>query len=331
MTGFDGWEGGLYGSSLALSYKSGLSDTELMHFRTKGSKNGIRRFQNPDGSWTPLGLKERREREGFGERRAARKEARMERRAVRAEAKAARRAARAEKKAEIKEQRRKSNIKTMTDAELQAKINRINMERQYKELTKKEHPILENGAKLVTKYLEYRQSQDKQRAERNKQLIELAKAKETTKQKMQEAQKAKSEATAAEEKRKQTEADVKGGLKLERKRNLLGAKKAYKDTTIRGGITKRINAILSSGVSARIAAKRTAKGEAAAKNLLSKMGKKTLYRDTNASIWAKEKVGVSDRSEQTKNIKNEIRNRKRVRRFNRNWRTGSAMQMPFPT
>lgn len=39
----------------------------LAHFRTKGSKNGVRRFQTESGAWTPLGLKERREREGWGE------------------------------------------------------------------------------------------------------------------------------------------------------------------------------------------------------------------------------------------------------------------------
>lgn len=32
----------------------------LVHSRTKGSKNGVRRFQNPDGTGTPLGLERRR-------------------------------------------------------------------------------------------------------------------------------------------------------------------------------------------------------------------------------------------------------------------------------
>lgn len=33
---------------------------ELMHYRTKGSKNGERNYQNEDGTWTDLGLERRR-------------------------------------------------------------------------------------------------------------------------------------------------------------------------------------------------------------------------------------------------------------------------------
>lgn len=33
---------------------------ELMHWRTKGSKNGERNYQNEDGTWTDLGLERRR-------------------------------------------------------------------------------------------------------------------------------------------------------------------------------------------------------------------------------------------------------------------------------
>ncbi len=33
----------------------------LVHSRTKGSKNGVRRYQNPDGTGTPLGLERRRD------------------------------------------------------------------------------------------------------------------------------------------------------------------------------------------------------------------------------------------------------------------------------
>ena len=74
---FDGWD---------------TPQNSLMHFRTKGSKNGVRRFQNEDGSWTPLGLRERKEREGWGE---TRKERRAQRQLARAERHQARREARA--------------------------------------------------------------------------------------------------------------------------------------------------------------------------------------------------------------------------------------------
>lgn len=36
------------------------TDTELYHFRTKGSVNGIRQYQNKDGTWTELGKRRRR-------------------------------------------------------------------------------------------------------------------------------------------------------------------------------------------------------------------------------------------------------------------------------
>lgn len=41
---------------------------ELMHYRTKGSRNGVRLYQNPDGSLTPLGERHYREMYGYGER-----------------------------------------------------------------------------------------------------------------------------------------------------------------------------------------------------------------------------------------------------------------------
>ena len=50
-TRFDDWEG-----------------EYLAHFRTKGSKNGVRRYQQEDGTWTPLGLRERKARELPGPR-----------------------------------------------------------------------------------------------------------------------------------------------------------------------------------------------------------------------------------------------------------------------
>lgn len=37
---------------------------ELKHSRTKGSKNGIRLYQNKDGSWTELGKERRRKGDG---------------------------------------------------------------------------------------------------------------------------------------------------------------------------------------------------------------------------------------------------------------------------
>lgn len=41
---------------------------ELMHYRTKGSKNGVRLYQNPDGSLTPLGERHYRDMYGYGKK-----------------------------------------------------------------------------------------------------------------------------------------------------------------------------------------------------------------------------------------------------------------------
>ena len=38
-----------------------MENNSLTHWRTPGSKNGRRRYQNEDGTWTPLGLERRRE------------------------------------------------------------------------------------------------------------------------------------------------------------------------------------------------------------------------------------------------------------------------------
>lgn len=144
MSTFDGWETRLYGDAMVSP-----PCRELMHFRTKGSKNGVRRYQTESGEWTPLGLKERKAREGWGQSRAERKSAKLqakkERREVRKERRAAAKAAYIQKRAS-------KNIKNLSDDELQKRINRVKKEIEYKELTK--NPLLKAGEKLVTGYFE---------------------------------------------------------------------------------------------------------------------------------------------------------------------------------
>lgn len=81
-----------------------ITDGELYHWGIKGMKWGVRRYQNKDGSLTEAGKK------------------RQERREARAAS------------ADYKRAREKST-KQMTDAELRASINRLQMEQQYKNLT----------------------------------------------------------------------------------------------------------------------------------------------------------------------------------------------------
>lgn len=70
---FDAWEVGVH-----------PSEDYLMHWGIPGMKHGRRRYQNEDGTWTEAGLEARRRREGFGERRQARKVAKYESRIERA-------------------------------------------------------------------------------------------------------------------------------------------------------------------------------------------------------------------------------------------------------
>lgn len=147
MSTFDGWETRLYGDAMG-SPPGG----ELMHFRTKGSKNGVRRYQTESGEWTPLGLKERKAREGWGESKAERRAAKLKRKSEKREARRARVAA--AKEAAIKKKASK-DVKNLSDSELQQRINRIKKENEYKELTK--NPVLKTGEKLVNYYLDYKQ------------------------------------------------------------------------------------------------------------------------------------------------------------------------------
>lgn len=204
----------------------------LAHFRTKGSKNGVRRYQTESGEWTPLGLRERAKREGWGD---GEKQARK---AARAEKRAAASAARKERIAAYKEEKRKNNPKTMTDAELRKNIERAKLEQEYRELTKS--PVRQLGEKLVTGYLNYRAKKEERQQAKEKYAMDMARIKsemkkteEATKQKKFEAKKAESDA-----KNSASQAEK---AKTTRKRDLINSKIAYKSTTIRGGISKMLN------------------------------------------------------------------------------------------
>lgn len=80
------------------------STGELYHWGVKGMKWGVRRYQNKDGSLTPRGKKRQKELSADEKERAARK-------------------------ADLK------NRRTMSDADLKKKIERLKMEKEFKNLT----------------------------------------------------------------------------------------------------------------------------------------------------------------------------------------------------
>lgn len=225
MATFDGWDAPYYGYSLPNG-----QDT-LAHFRTRGSKNGVRRYQNPDGTWTPLGLKERKAREGWGD--GERKARRAEKRVAKTERRQANRAARAQRMADFREKRRQNSVKGLTDAELQKKIGRLKMEQEYRELAK--NPVLKAGEKLISSYINYRNNKERREIDRNKQIIEMERIKTDKTKAVSEAKKARSELKKARTKSAKKQAAA----------NLLNyknqAKRYVADNTIRGGLRKRIN------------------------------------------------------------------------------------------
>lgn len=210
-TRFDDWEG-----------------EYLAHFRTKGSKNGVRRYQQEDGTWTPLGLRERKAREGWGDG-DERSTSRAEKKAAKAEAKAEKKAARTAAITEAAEQRRKSNPKNMTDEELQKAINRKKMELEYKELNRS--PLLKTAENLVSSYMKAK-NEKLNRAEREKQMeINETRAKADLLEAKASLKYAKNE--------KRAKADL-----LEAKASVKKAKNEERKHTIRGAISESLGNIL---------------------------------------------------------------------------------------
>lgn len=235
MMTFDGWDARFCGDAMA------LPGDYLMHFRTKGSKNGVRRYQQEDGTWTPLGLKLRKEREGWGE---TRNERRAEKKVARAEKKAASTARRIERKEQRQANRKqRMTLDNISDDELRRKIERAKMVNEYKELTK--NPALKTAEKAVTGILNYMDKRSDRKWEREKMELERdrmsvdrarieadkVRSKEQTKQAAERVK----EAQANVEKMKQ---DRKAGLKISRKADFKRAKKENRESTFVGAFIK---------------------------------------------------------------------------------------------
>lgn len=232
----------------------------LMHYRTPGSKNGVRRYQTESGEWTPLGLRERREREGWGDgesrklRKAEKKLARAEKKLAKSEKREEKQKIRAQKKFERSEEKRKKKLSGLTDEEMKQKLERARMEAEYRDLTKRTG-LIESGAKLVGKYLEYKDNKEQRTLDLNRQKIEMERlktqqlqakeatkqAKEATNQSKNRIKTSKNEADKAESEAQQERYAAKGGKKYERKAQLVNAKTNYRGTTIFGSLGKRAN------------------------------------------------------------------------------------------
>lgn len=94
-----------------------MDQNELYHYGIKGMRWGVRRFQNKDGSYTAKGKKRYA---GKGE----------------------------QEHDDYKKAHSSKSVKTMSDAELRSRLNRLQMERQYSNLSKSD---INRGKAFVSK------------------------------------------------------------------------------------------------------------------------------------------------------------------------------------
>ena len=116
------------------------SPNELYHHGILGMKWGIRRFQNKDGTLTSAGRK--RLKQNSEDSSDSPKNTKTESGSSSSNSKSA--------------TSTKKSVKDMSDAELQAAINRLNLETRYSELTKSDSPSKNNSRakKFITDVLE---------------------------------------------------------------------------------------------------------------------------------------------------------------------------------
>lgn len=196
----------------------------LMHWGILGMKHGQRRYQNKDGTWTEAGLAARRQREGWGDAKKARKAQRV---INKSERRVARRAARAA----FIEKRQKNKLKNLSDEELKRRIERLKMEKEYKELNKS--PVVESGLKLINAYFSSKERKLKRETEKAKLDVERIKA-------VSELRKAKAAQTQARNDFLDNTTHGKGYMKA--KNDLIQTKAK---NTIGGALRSTLNSIIT--------------------------------------------------------------------------------------
>ena len=131
-----------------------MDNTELKHWGVKGQKWGVRRYQNRDGSLTPAGQKRyNKEMEKLkAEEKILKNKARTQAKLGKLDAKRQeldelkKQVSGKKNEAEVKTKPAKKSLKDMSDDELRTKLNRIDMEKRYSELTQ---PQKTKGQKFI--------------------------------------------------------------------------------------------------------------------------------------------------------------------------------------